>query len=196
MNKPLRTIILVVLAIVIVGAGAYALSTKKALSPSSPVAEEPASDRRYTNFTHDLRFTYPAGYVLTEQEVGNAERGHYQVMLVRQADAVPPVNGEGPTAVTVDIYQNDLDKRTVMDWITGTNDSNYKLGDGKLATSRVAGTEAQTYTWSGLYEGRTTVLAHEDDIIAISVTRLGEEKDLATVYDQVLRTLEFGDFKP
>ena len=40
MNKPLRSIILIVLAIAVVGAGAYALYTKKALSPTRPAPEE------------------------------------------------------------------------------------------------------------------------------------------------------------
>ncbi|HYF28990.1 MAG TPA: hypothetical protein VEA36_01330, partial [Candidatus Paceibacterota bacterium] len=189
---------LIVLALLIVGAAAYAFSTRKALSPAEPVNEAPGAvaAMRYTNFEHDFRFTYPEGYVLTEAERGDAHRGHYQVMLVAEENAVPPENGEGPTAITVDVYQNDIDQQPVMNWITTTNIANFKLGDGKLAERRVGGEAAYTNTWSGLYEGKTTTFAHGDDIIAVSVTWLTPEDEILEAYEHVLDSFEFGQFDP
>lgn len=197
MNKTLRTILLIVLAVVIVGAGAYALYTKKALSPTEPMrGEQGTAAKRYTNFAHDFRFTYPEGYVLTEQEVGTDERGHYQIMLVRAEDATPPENGEGPTAVTIDVYQNNLDTLSVMDWMNNVSASNYKLGNGTSVKASVGEQDATSYTWSGLYEGRTTVLAYKDDLIAISVTWMAPEDEIIDTYEHVLDSFEFGEYAP
>jgi hypothetical protein len=197
MTKALRTIVLILLALVIVAAGAYALSTKKAHSPTHEGESGTAVPlKRYTNFLHDLRFTYPDTYALSEREAGDAHRGHYQIMLVRKADLPPPEGGEGPPSVTIDVYQNDIDRQPVMHWITTTNIANYKLGNGTLVESKVGGEAAYTNTWSGLYEGKTTTLAHDDDIVAISVTWLTPEDDTIDAYEQVVNSLEFGEFTP
>lgn len=191
MKKPLRSLILIVLAIVIVGAGAYAFFAKKALSPTDDQVQVPSDSESYADTEHGISFSYPEGYVKTEQEVGNGEREHHMIMLVRKGDEVPPVNGEGPVAITIDIYDNSVDKLSVMDWMKGANQSNFKLGPGTYDTRQIAGETAYSYTWSGLYEGRTTVLAHGTDIVAISVTYMDPSDDILVAFDDVVASLRF-----
>lgn len=192
MKKPLRSLILIVLAIVIVGAGAYAFFAKKALSPTDDLsADLTNADVRYASTEHNIYFMYPKGYVLTEQEVGNGEREHHMTMLVRKGDEVAPEGGEGPVAITVDIYDNSSDKLSVMDWMKNTNQSNFKLGPGTYDTEQVAGETAYSYTWSGLYEGRTTVLAHGTDIVAISVTYMDPSDGILVAYGDVVASFRF-----
>ena len=190
MNKPLRSIILIVLAIAVVGAGAYALYTKKALSPTGPAPEE-ALGNQYMDMERGFSFQYPDFYELFEREAGNAEREHYAITLIRESDTVPVEGGEGPTAITIDIFQNDIDKQSIMDWMTGTNDSNYKLGDGAYVRTTVGDVDALVYTWSGLYEGKTTVFAHGDDIIAVSVTWLTPTDGMLADYQLLLDSFTF-----
>lgn len=196
MNKPLRTIILIVLALVVVGAVAYVLFAKKVHSPTEPLTNGVTTGQRYTNMQHDFRFAYPEGYSLTEHSEAGGERDFYAITLVRTEDAVPPEGGEGPTAITINVYQNNLDALSVIDWITNTNDSNFKLGNGQYTQTVVAGQPAYTYTWSGLYEGKTTAFAHGDDIIAVSVTWMTPEDDILDEYERVLDSFEFGAFNP
>jgi hypothetical protein len=191
MKKPLRSLILIVLAIVIVGAGAYAFFAKKALSPTDDQVQVPADSESYSDTEHGISFSYPEGYVKTEQEVGNGEREHYLIMLVRKGDEIAPEGGEGPIAITIDIYDNSVDKLSVMDWMKNTNQSNFKLGPGTYDTEQVGGEAAYTYTWSGLYEGRTTVLAHGTDIVAISVTYMDPNDDILIAYDDVVSSIHF-----
>lgn len=192
MKKPLRSLILIVLAIAIVGAGAYAFFAKKALSPTDDLREGQASaDERYTSAEHGLSFSYPMGYVLTEQEVGSGQEAHHQIMLVRAGDEIAPEGGEGPAAVTIDIYENRRGTGSAKDWMTKTDQSNFRLGPGTYEETDVDGEPAYAYAWSGLYEGRTTVLAHGNDIVAISVTYLSPSDDLLTVYADVLASLRF-----
>jgi hypothetical protein len=113
------------------------------------------------------------------------------IMLVRKGDEIAPEGGEGPVAITIDIYDNSVDKLSVMDWMKNTNQSNFKLGPGTYDTERVGGEIAYTYTWSGLYEGRTTVLAHGTDIVAISVTYMDPNDDILIAYDDVVSSIHF-----
>lgn len=194
MKKPLRSLILIVLAIVIVGAGAYAFFAKKALSPTDEQGmQSPDTTEQYTDTEHGISFSYPEGYVRTDREVGNAEREHHMIMLVRKGDEIAPEGGEGPVAITIDIYDNGIDSLSVMDWMTTTNQSNFKLGPGTYSTKQVAGETAYSYTWSGLYEGRTTVLAHGSDIVAVSVTYMDPSDDILVAYEDVLASLRFSN---
>ncbi|MES2994822.1 MAG: hypothetical protein V4681_02230 [Patescibacteria group bacterium] len=191
MNKPLRSLILIVLAIAIVGAGAYALYTKKALSPTGP-APAAVSGKQYMDAERGFSFQYPTFYELFEREAGTAERERHTITLIRESDTVPVEGGEGPTAISIDIIQNDIDKQSIMDWMTNrTEESNFNLGDGNYTSTTVGGADALVYNWSGLYEGKTTVFAHGDDIIAVSVTWLTPTDGMLADYDRLLKSFAF-----
>jgi len=181
--KPAVLGIVVILALLITGAFFYGGNLM------NPPAPQIAENNLYANGVYGISFQYPAGYVLTEREVGNAERGHYNITIVREEDATPPENGEGPTAITIDIYQNNIDNQTLIDWLTNTNASNFKLGDGAYASTTVNGTEAVSYRWSGLYEGETTAFLHDGNIIAVSVTYFTREDQIRADYYALLASL-------
>ena len=136
-------------------------------------AEGPAGSQQYSNVAYGLSFSYPDTYVLSELDApGSGERKHHAVLLMRKEDLPLPQGGEGPPAITIDIYQNDLDKLSAEAWIRNTSESNFKLGDGTLASITVGSLPALSYRWSGLYEGTTIVLAQPDWIYAFTVTYL------------------------
>ncbi len=175
--------IVIILALLVTGAFFYGGNL------FMPPQEGATGQNLYANGTYGLSFQYPANYLLTEREVGNAERGHYTITLVQEADATPPENGEGPTAITIDMYQNGIDNLTLLAWLTATNDSNFKLGDGTYASTTVDGTEAVSYHWSGLYEGETTAFLHNGNIVAVSVTYLTREDQIRADYYALLAFL-------
>jgi hypothetical protein len=187
MNK---TIVWIVVLLVL-GAGIYWIATTQ--KATAPVVFTPTEKNTYNNSTYGIAFNYPKGYVLSEGEKGNAERMHYAIVLVQEADAVLPQNGEGPTAITIDIYQNNLDKLSLLDWLNGTAVSNFKLGDGTYSSTTVGGKEAVSYAWSGLYEGETTAFLHKDNIVAVSVTRLTPEDTILTDYQELLSSVQLSE---
>lgn len=127
----------------------------------------------YATSTYNIAFTYPNHYSLEEREVGDAHRGRYFIALMQKKDLPLPQGGEGPPAITVDIFQNNLDKQSVENWIKNSNPSNYKLSpDGVFASTTVDGAPALHYRWDGLYNGQSIVFAHKDTIIMVSVTSL------------------------
>lgn len=144
----------------------------------------------YRSDAYGISFTYPEGYVLTEAERGDGHRGHYSIVLMQQEDLPLPKNGEGPPAVTIDIYQNNLDQMSLVAWLTTTNALNYKQGDGTYASTTVAGTEAIVNRWSGLYEGETTAFLHKDNLVAVSVTYFTPEDQIIDDYRGTISSLQ------
>jgi hypothetical protein len=134
-----------------------------------------------TYSSEDISFQYPAYFFLEERVVNSSQRYHRQIMLtedteenrlVREGRTEPR---EGPTAITIDIFQNDLDNMTLMQFVTGTNNSNYKLGSGKVSTTTIGSLTGLEYFWSGLYEGRSFVASNSENIYHFAVTFMGSE---------------------
>ena len=146
----------------------------------------------YTNPTYNISFQYPDRYELREREVGTQERYHYSVTLIdKEAFPEIPQNGEGPPVIAVDVFQNDLDTLLIEQWVHGTNDSNFKLSpDDALTSTTVAGAPALSYTWDGLYRGKSVVLSHRDSIIVLSVQWLTEEDAIIKDFADLLTSLE------
>jgi hypothetical protein len=133
---------------------------------------------KYSNDEYGISFVYPKGYVLEERNFpGSDMRKHHGIVLTLEKDLPPPVQGEGPVSINIDIYQNNLDSQTAEQWIRNSSESNFKLGDGKISTTTISGFPAFSYRWSGLYEGTTVVTSRPDWIYSFSVTYLemGEE---------------------
>lgn len=129
--------------------------------------------KEYSNTTYGLSFLYPSEYILTEHDaLGDALRRHHTITLIHKNDLPIPELGEGPQAITVDIYQNNLDAQTGEHWIRNSNESNFKLSEGKLATATIGGSKAFSYRWSGLYEGTSIVTAKPNWIYMFTVTYL------------------------
>ena len=100
-----------------------------------------------------------------------------------EEDLVPPENSEYPPVVTVDVYPA---TGTVTEWMESDVRSNYQFGDKQQAKTTVDGQEAYAYTWSGLYQGKTTAFRHHDAIVAVSATWLTPEDETLDTYDSVL----------
>ncbi|HEY4526693.1 MAG TPA: hypothetical protein VJK53_02495 [Candidatus Paceibacterota bacterium] len=160
---------------------------------TTPPAVEAVQYIIYGNDTYGVTFHYPEGYVMKEFDLGDEERKHKAITLVRQEEATPPENGEGPTGISLDFYhtrsQNDLDQTTLHEWLD-TASSNFTLGSGTHASTTVAGIEAVQYRWSGLHEGETTAFLHKGNVVAISVTYLSPEDEHVAVYRNLLQSLD------
>lgn len=143
----------------------------------------------YRSEEYGISFTYPSTYELREIDADSALRIHHTILLQRKADLPPPQGGEGPPSITIDIYQNNLDNRTTEDWIRGDSRSNFKLGDGNIASTTVSGMPALSYRWSGLYNGTTVAIARPAWVYAFSVTyfEMGEDivQDFAVIRESI-----------
>jgi hypothetical protein len=142
----------------------------------------------YTSSKYGVTFSYPDTYALQERELGNAERWHHSIVLInKEWLAKMPDGGEGPPAIGVDIYQNNLDKLSLEEWVRGTSLSNFKLStDGKLSLASVAGAKAFYYQWDGLYRGESYVTTHSGNIVVFSATYNAEDDQIRKDFREVL----------
>ncbi|MDP1624940.1 MAG: hypothetical protein Q8L64_04180 [bacterium] len=144
--------------------------------------------------TNDWRvgFKYPDTYTLTETDLSTPQRNRISLALIEKG-YVPPEMGEGPTAITVDIFRNVQNERyTAEEWIKGNSASNYKLGPGELTARTVNNHQAYEYRWSGLYEGKSVVVATDDFVYMFSVTFNSPDDITMSDFESVLSTARFG----
>ena len=159
-------IILSILFIILVSSGVFIIQELKEPSNATDYLQ-------YSNPEYGISFSYSTKYVLIERDApGGGLRKHHTITLIHKNDLPIPELGEGPQAITVDIYQNNLDAQTGEHWIRNSNESNFKLSEGRLATTTIDGFESLSYRWSGLYEATSIVTAKPNWIYMFTVTYL------------------------
>lgn len=162
--------------------------------------------KRYQSEEFGFEFYYPKNYFLEEREVGDGHRTHYLIMLTEDTEenrlvreGNPPAGGagrEGPIAITIDIYQNNLDQLTLEQWLKETNNSNFKLSpDGKYSYITVAGRKAVLYRWSGLYEADNVAFVKGDNVYSIAVTYIAKEDLIRNDFALLLGSIQFKEDK-
>lgn len=183
----------VVAVLVIIGAAVGIMLQPAAKKTSiGEHAEDAPVMQHYSNPSFGIAFSYGDSYVLSEHESGNqGEREHHTIVLMEKTDASDmPVNGEGPPTITIDIFGNGIDKLPAETWIQNTSASNFKLSpDGVLATTSAAGMNAYTYTWDGLYRGRSVVFAHGTNVFMLSVTSIDTSDRIREDFSTLLSSL-------
>ncbi len=149
-----------------------------------------------TYSSEELSFTYPALYYLEERTIADEKRSHRQIILTEDTEENRLVREgkspgrEGPVAITIDVFPNTLGKQTLMQYVTGESDSNYKLGAGKVSTITIGSQTGLEYFWSGLYEGRSFVTSNASNIYNFSVTFMNYDAPIVDDFEALLSTVE------
>jgi len=160
---------------------------------SSSNTGEAVPMKNYFNEEYGITFDYPENYVIAERDLeGSAQRKRHVITLVDEKDAPAPTDGEGPTAITLMLVQNNLDKQSTRQWVEGSDDSNFKLSPDKgTAEVKIGGMNGLVYRWDGLYQGETTVAAGTKWIYAFSVTFDSESDDIVSDYRKVINSFAY-----
>ncbi len=172
--------------IILVGGFFLLRNTNSTQVPQENISHE----GRYSNATYDISFTYPDSYTITEADASENEmRKRHAITLIRKTDLPVPQGGEGPTSITIEMYQNNLDKQTTEQWILNSKESNFKLSNGVMATTTIDGLPARSYRWSGLYEGTTIVSAQSNWVYVFSVTYLEMGSDIVQDFVKIKESI-------
>ncbi len=186
--------LVVIATVAVVGIAGFVIYRSGALSGiDGSGVTLPTSTKTYESPAYGIAFQYPDTYAIQEHDApGSALRKHHSVVLMdRVAASSTPEGGEGPTAITIDIFQNDLDKLSVENWVRNTSNSNFKLSvDGNLVPLQIAGKQALGYTWDGLYRGDSVVLDHNKNIVMLSVTYNETSDQIHKDFAYILATLQ------
>ncbi len=183
MNKTWGTLLL----IIIVLGGIYLLFNKK----GGVTAIAPDNLQTFSSPTYGVTFKYPKNYTVTEKDSGTKTRPIHRIALTDTATvSSTATNGEGPTAITVDILQNHQEME-LQTFIKIAPESNFKLSkDETFSTTTISGSEAVAYTWDGLYQGTTIALEHKADVMFFNVTSLTPEDQILKDFAQVVGSLQ------
>lgn len=181
-----KTVISITVVVLLITAGIY-FSSK--MSPQNDAL------RTYTNSTYGVTFDYPERYDLTERSVGGNGETSGIVVILTNKGAIIPQNGEGPTAITVEMYDNDVigneGGNSIENWILSSTSSNFHLsGQDRPGETRIGEKNAWLYTWDGLYQGTSVAMEHNGNIIVFSVTYDGDadmekRRDFTALMDSV-----------
>lgn len=181
--------------VIAVVAAAAVLGLRRSAEPDvqGQATTTPNSLKAYSNAEYGISFAYPAEYRLDERDTGNGERKRREITLIHKDDYESLTRGErseGPTAITIELFQNDIDKMTVRDFVTKTGGSNFKLSpDGTLSSTTAAGAPALAFRWSGLYEGRSIAFEHRGWIIVASVTYMSPDDAIVAAFESLMGSM-------
>lgn len=196
----LSKLLFALIIVVFVALGAYAVVAFRAQEAQPQYSGNAQDDNvaSYSSSTLRLAFNYPDNYFLEEKDVSTPQRGRYAVILTEDTEENRLVREgkapgrEGPVAITVDVFQNNLEKTIAETWVRSTNDSNYKLSpDGMLTSATVGSKEGVLYSWDGLYGARSVVVADDNFVYMFTVTYLGAEDQIIEDFEQILKTVQF-----
>lgn len=160
--------------------------------------EESPAPMEYRNTSFGFSFSYPGGedgYVLVENVTTKRSFDPYLSLSLFNADeyedfqqAIEP--REGPPSLTVEVFSVE-DYPTPVAFAVNHPLSNYTQGPGELSDVEIGGEAGVSFTWSGLYEGRTSVVLHEDRFYVWSVQALEPQGSMTVDYHALLETVSF-----
>lgn len=191
MNKKLLAAF--ALLLVLIGAGVFLVLKDSAPTPLT--TEHPV--KTYSSAEYGLIFLYPQNYFFVEHDDTTGGVAHHAVVLYEDTktahdiiDGKMPAT-EAPPAITIDIYDNAAGIATEK-WIRDTQESNFKLSpDGVLTPVTLGGAPAISYTWSGLYEGRTIALSKKQRLYAFSVGTNSPDDRIVSDFSVVVNSTTF-----
>ena len=149
----------------------------------------------YTSNVYGVSFTYPENYSLIETPTDDGA-----VVVITEKRIQLPENGEGPTAITVAMYDTPTGAATstlsLTSWIETSPHSNFNLSKMDApGAMQIAGQNAFLYTWDGLYQGTTIATRHASATILFSVTYDGEtDMEKREAFTDLVASVQF--FEP
>ncbi|HVT75204.1 MAG TPA: hypothetical protein VHD69_02220 [Candidatus Paceibacterota bacterium] len=174
-------------------AGAMAAFSYLYLYPSTPDALTEQNARIYSSSQFGISFLYPRAYTLDERDVGPTAPLH-RVIAFRSQDAAPtPVNGEGQPGITFEFIENEPVEMDAETFIRDKPASNWNIATSAMTPKIYDGISGIEYSWSGLYEGRSFVVARRGFIYVFSVTRF-DPTDIGPVnFGRIMSTLKLAE---
>ena len=149
----------------------------------------------YGSDTYGISFAYPTFYYLRESEAGTAERPQGSIVLVEDTeenrnllDGVSTEPREGPTSITIDIYENP-DQLSALAWVE--RDTNWTISNRATTTVAVGGFEGISFVWDGLYAGKTVIVAADGKAYVFSVTWMTDQDRIISDFSALLETVGF-----
>lgn len=184
--------ILFLLLLLLVGGSLFFFFPKK--NPAVDLKQ--AGWKQFSSTQLDFTFLYPPQYLILENAVTEPTQIYKTLTLIEDtADNRLFLEGkggvrEGPTAMVIAIYPN-AKQTPLVEWLEQTPSANKKLASKEPKAFTFARQSGYTYTWSGLYEGRTIAIPYKNTVVTLSVTSLNEKDAIVSDFENLLTTFTF-----
>lgn len=180
-------VVLILAAVAYVGA-TYLVSKLDGTGGTTAPHEEPAAGMLQYASEDGYSFQYPDAYELSSRP-GAPGDGDALVLLPK--GYTPPLGGEGPPSISVQVFTNHLNL-SLEQWIRTDKRSNFALSsDGTLNSFAIDNRPAVSYQHSGLYETDAVAVAHNGKIYLFSAGWIQETDRTRFDLTQVLQSLKF-----
>lgn len=191
MNRTLL-IFTVVLGVLALGLMSYLLLYKRDVVMPVVIESGSKTGTLYSSPEQSLSFTYAPTLYLQENK-NPAGRAVLSLVLVEDTeenrevlDGRTTVPREGPPTITIEVYPNP-DKLPAEDWVRADSTWTVRTSDAApIGRGQITGV---TYSWSGLYEGRSVIVTKDTRAYVFSVTWLTEEDRLLEEFDRILSSV-------
>lgn len=190
-----NTAIAIIIALVVV-IGGFIFFGNQPLPVANEISNGKASMVPYENAEYALSFQYPSNLYLHERtDAGTSERPQLSLFLVADTQENRDLLSgktteprEGPTGITVDVYQNP-EKLSATDWLK--SDTTWTVANSTAEPVTVGSHEGVSFTWSGLYEGKTVLFTQGDKAYVFTVTWMTPDDQIIRDFDMILNSLSF-----
>ena len=188
MKKSHLAALLAILLIALVAAVYANLPAKEVTIPL--VEENKPEMKTYASSEHGLSFSYSPSYYLKERKDSPGSRPELSLVLVEDTqenrdvlEGRSSIPREGPTAITIEAYPNP-DKLPAEDWVRAS--TNWTVRTSDAAPFGKGSVTGVTYSWSGLYEGKSYIVTEGDRAYVFSVTWMVPEDAILAEFDRIL----------
>lgn len=195
LHMNMKTGIAVAIALVVVIGGFFLLNGRAPVAVPELPAPSNENLKAYSNEEYGISFSYPSDlYLFERSDGGTPERPQLSLFLVEDTEENRAVlegrttePREGPIGITVDVYQNP-EKLSAEEWLQ--NDTTWTVANSTAEPITVAGREGVTFTWSGLYEGKTVVVTEGDKMYVFASTWMSEGDWTRNQFGKILDSLQ------
>lgn len=193
MNTKTHVIAAAIGLVVVIGVVAFLLKPVVEPVPQAPVStQSKASMVPYENTEYGLSFSYPSNLFVHERDSGTEALPQLSLFLTQDTKENRDVlegratdAREGPTGISIDVYENPKGL-SASDWMK--TDTNWTVANSTATPLMIGTVVGASYTWSGLYEGKTVVLVRGSRAYVFSVTWMTAEDQIILDFDMVLNS--------
>lgn len=184
-----------ILVALVAGAGYYFYTNSKEAADTAVIGNETSDGMHsYENAAYGIAFAYPDTYRIQERNLNSAGREHFVITLAdSQALDEAPVNGEGPTSITFEVFSFAAEGQMLESWVRNANESNFRLSPDQALVARAVGNtgvQGLAYSWDGLYRGESVAFEHRGRAVVASVTSITSGDQIRADFNRILSTLE------
>jgi hypothetical protein len=182
----------IVLAVLVVGFLAYYLFSIYLVSrlDGAGGVHAPAQTMQQYSSEDGVTFMYPDSYRLTSQKhtVGSFT---WDSLVLVDKSYVPPVNGEGPTAISMSVFSN-AEGLPLETWIKNEPRSNFNLSSTKALTpGTIGGEHALFYTYDGLYQNDAAAVLYKGKVFVFSASWQSQYDPIRSDFNKILTSVQF-----